>query len=435
MFIADLHIHSPYSRATSRESHLFGLAEWAKLKGLDVLGTGDFTHPQWFDHLKANLRPSKLHAGLFELAGTSEYQISGWKPQARPVSFMLTAEISSIYKKNGKVRKIHSILVVPDFASVERLNKRLEKIGNIYSDGRPILGLDAKDLLEIMLEEAPEGYLIPAHIWTPWFSLFGSKSGFDTIEECFEDLTPHIFALEMGLSSDPAMNRKISGLDAFTLVANSDCHSPWKLGREANVFTCEKDFFSIKKALENAETGFWGTLDFYPDEGKYHLDGHRKCKEQLTPDQTKAQKGLCSVCGKPVTVGVLNQIEAMSDRENPLFQRGEQYQSLIPLAEIMAEIIGQGVFTKGVQQPYLGLLNQLGCELDILRNVPLATIEKTGTPILAEAISRMRQNEVIRFGGYDGDFGKIGLFTETEKKSFFVEAKQLREKLGKEVFS
>ncbi|MDX2471679.1 MAG: endonuclease Q family protein [SAR324 cluster bacterium] len=435
MFIADLHIHSHFSRATSRESHLFGLAEWAKLKGVDVLGTGDFTHPEWFAQIKKNLLPSKNHQGLFEIKEKSDYQISGWKPQGNVVNFMLTAEISSIYKKNGKVRKIHTILVVPDFASVERLNKRLEKIGNIHSDGRPILGLDAKDLLEIMLEEAPEGYLIPAHIWTPWFSLFGSKSGFDSIGECFEDLTPHIFALETGLSSDPAMNRKISALDSFNLVANSDCHSPWKLGREANIFTCEKDFFSLREALKDSKKGFLGTLDFYPDEGKYHLDGHRKCSEQLTPDQTRAQKGLCSGCGKPVTVGVLNRIEELSDRMEPVFQRGEQFESLIPLAEIIGEIMGQGVLTKGVQLPYFGLLNQLGSELGILRDVPLDAIEKAATPVLAEAISRMRYDKVIRFGGYDGDYGKISLFSEIEKKAFSVEAKQLKEKLLKEVIS
>jgi PHP family Zn ribbon phosphoesterase len=318
-YIADLHIHSPFSRATSKTSNLAGLAAWSGIKGIDVIGTGDFTHPGWFRQLREHLQPAE--PGFFRLKDdipVPRVFESVATEKARSCRFVLTAEISSIYKRHGSVRKIHTVLFVPDFGSASRINARLASIGNIESDGRPILGLDARDLLEIVLEQAPDGFLVPAHIWTPWFSLFGSKSGFDSLEECFGDLSRHIFALETGLSSDPAMNRLVSALDRFSLISNSDCHSPGKLGREANIFTCGFNFFSLRDALKNpAVGGFQGTVEFFPEEGKYHHDGHRKCGINLTPLETRKINGICPVCGKPLTVGVMHRVLELADREAP----------------------------------------------------------------------------------------------------------------------
>ncbi|MBW2739023.1 MAG: DNA helicase II, partial [Deltaproteobacteria bacterium] len=307
-YIADLHIHSPFSRATSKFGTLAGLFAWARIKGINVVGTGDFTHPGWLSQLKEYLEPAE--PGLFKLKDEDvPPMLSNVSCNPIPVRFMLTSEISCIYKRDEKVRKVHNLLYVPDFESVERINAKLAAIGNIESDGRPILGLDSRNLLEILLEQAAEGFFVPAHIWTPWFSLFGSKSGFDAIEDCFADLTDHIFALETGLSSDPEMNRMISALDRFTLISNSDCHSPSKLGREANVFDTDLDFFSIREALKKPETGgFKGTIEFFPEEGKYHLDGHRKCGVCLEPEETRKLKSICPVCGRKLTVGVMHRV-------------------------------------------------------------------------------------------------------------------------------
>jgi len=283
-YAADLHIHSPFSRATSPQSNLSGLVSWARIKGINVLGTGDFSHPGWFAALKSELVPAE--PGFFSLRDQIPAPLScaAAPVSTTPVRFLLSAEVSCIYKRHGKVRKVHNLLYVPDFISAERINLRLSKIGNIHSDGRPILGLDSRDLLEIVLEEAPEGFLVPAHIWTPWFSLFGSRSGFDSIEECFGDLSDHIFALETGLSSDPEMNRLISALDRFALISNSDCHSPSKIGREANLFSAGFDYFSLREALRsNNRATFRGTVEFFPEHGKYHADGHRACKVSLHP--------------------------------------------------------------------------------------------------------------------------------------------------------
>ena len=332
-YIADLHIHSPYSRATSPESNLAGLAGWARVKGIQVLGTGDFTHPGWFRRLKEELEPAE--PGLFRLKNEAVIAspLPGVPHLAGTVRFLLSAEISSIYKRHGVVRKVHNLLYVPDFASAERLNAKLAGIGNIESDGRPILGLDSRDLLEILLEQAPEGFLVPAHIWTPWFSLFGSKSGFDAIEECFDDLTPHVFALETGLSSDPDMNRLISGLDRFALISNSDCHSPSKLGREANLFSTGLDFFSLRDAIKgNRRETFRATVEFFPEEGKYHADGHRACHVCLDPVESRRLGLTCPVCGRPLTVGVYHRLMELADREEPLYREDSpEVFSLIPL--------------------------------------------------------------------------------------------------------
>ena len=412
-FIADLHIHSRYSRATSKSLDPEQLSFWARKKGLAVIGTGDLTHPAWTSELGEKLVAAE--EGLFRLAPVLEKRMENEIPSSCPgaTRFLLTGEISCIYKKNGKTRKVHHLILMPDMPAVLRFQKRLDRIGNITSDGRPILGLDSHDLLEITLEASERALLIPAHVWTPWFSLFGSKSGFDTIEECFEDLTPHIYCLETGLSSDPAMNRRISALDRYLLVSNSDAHSASKLGREANLFDTNLDYPHMVGAMKGAK-GFSGTIEFYPEAGKYHLDGHRKCRMRCEPLETRERGSLCPVCGKPMTVGVLNRVYELADREKPVLTR--DVYSLVPLTEVLSELLNCGPSTKKVASHYEILLHDLGPELRILMNIPLDRIETSGGPLLAEAIRRMRKGRVIRDGGYDGEFGRIHLFLPTEKK-------------------
>ena len=414
-YIADLHTHSPYSRATSPEGTLSGLAGWARVKGIQVIGTGDFTHPGWFRRLREELVPAE--PGLFRLKDEEAIvsPLAGVAPAPTPVRFLLSAEISSIYKRHGAVRKVHNLLYVPDFASAERLNATLAGIGNIESDGRPILGLDSRDLLEILLEQAPDGFLVPAHIWTPWFSLFGSRSGFDSIEACFGDLTPHVFALETGLSSDPDMNRLISGLDRFALISNSDCHSPAKLGREANLFSTDLDFFALKEAIRgNRRDTFRGTVEFFPEEGKYHADGHRACHVCLDPLETRRLGLTCPVCGKPLTVGVLHRVMELADREQPLYREDSpEVFSLIPLPEVLGEILGTGPASKKVMEQYGRTIARFGSEFDLLLHTPLDEIRQA-SPILGEAVERMRSGRVIRKPGYDGEYGVIRVFEEGE---------------------
>lgn len=414
-YIADLHIHSPYSRATSKGSTLAGLYGWAKLKGINIVGSGDFTHPLWFALLKELLEPAE--PGLFRLKNEAHINapLPGITLSQSPVRFLLTAEISCIYKRHAKVRKVHNLLYVPDFASAERVNKRLSAIGNIVSDGRPILGLDSRNLLEILLEEAPDGFLVPAHIWTPWFSLFGSRSGFDSVEECYGDLSSHIFALETGLSSDPAMNRLASGLDRYALVSNSDCHSPSKLGREANIFKTGFDFFSLRAAIRgNNRDSFSGTVEFFPEEGKYHADGHIDCNVCLDPFESRKHGDICPVCTKPLTVGVLHRVMDLADREVPLFSADfPEVFSLIPLPEILGELLGVGSSSKSVMKAYAQVIKLFGSEFNLLLNEPITAIYNQ-SGILAEAIRRMRQGEVIRQPGYDGKFGVIRVFRQGE---------------------
>ncbi|HEY5974665.1 MAG TPA: endonuclease Q family protein [Geobacteraceae bacterium] len=414
-YIADLHIHSPYSRATSKECSPAGLAAWARIKGIQVVGTGDFTHPGWFAQLKAELVPAE--PGLFRLRDEAAVRspLPGLDLPPGQVRFLLTAEISSIYKRHGQVRKVHNLLYVPDFAAAERLNARLAAIGNIASDGRPILGLDSRNLLEILLEQAPEGFLVPAHIWTPWFSLFGSRSGFDSMEECFADLTSHVFALETGLSSDPAMNRLISGLDRFALISNSDCHSPQKLGREANLFSTELSFFALREALRrNRRDTFRGTVEFFPEEGKYHADGHRNCQVCLEPHETRQLALICPVCGKPLTVGVYHRVMELSDRAEPFYgAEAPEFFSLIPLPELLGELLGVGPGSKAVQLQYVRAIARFGSEFNLLLHAPPAELADHA-PLLAEAVCRMRAGRVLRQPGYDGEYGVIRVFAEGE---------------------
>jgi uncharacterized protein (TIGR00375 family) len=408
-FIADFHIHSHYSLATSKDLTPENLNSWAKIKGITVLGTGDCIHPKWLKELKDKLLPAEN--GLYRLKEEYNQDMPCFE---REMYFILTTEISSIYKKNGKVRKVHNICVFPDFTAVEKLQKRLEKIGNIQSDGRPILGLDSKHLLEMVLESSEKSFLIPAHIWTPWFSVLGSRSGFDTIEECFEDLTQYIFAVETGLSSDPPMNRRCSFLDRFTLVSNSDAHSLQKLGREANIFDTEISYKSIYDALKyknDFKNGFKGTIEFFPQEGKYFYDGHRKCDVCWNSIDTLKNNAKCPKCGKPVTLGVMYRVNELADRGiEDAIKMSKDFHSITSLIDLISEVVGKNTNSKCVQAEYFRLIKSLGADLDILLNISLSEIERIGGAKIAEGIKRLRAGEVIIQEGYDGEFGHITVF-------------------------
>lgn len=421
-FRADLHIHSRFSRATSGRLNARHLAAWARVKGLDVLGTGDFTHPKWRAELAEQLVLDEA-SGLYRLRDPrgldAELPEYAGKPLAGRTLFMLQAEISSIYKRGGKVRKVHNLVYVPDMDAADRLSRRLAEVGNIESDGRPILGLDSRNLLEMVLETHPQAFLVPAHIWTPWFALFGSKSGFDSVAECFGDLSSEIFAMETGLSSDPEMNWLWSELDRFALISNSDAHSGENLGREANLFSGEIGYESILRSLKGQGIGgrFLGTLEFFPEEGKYHLDGHRKCGVVMEPRETRARGGLCPVCGKPVTVGVLHRVVELADRETPIQSPGQQgYLSLIPLPEILGELLGVGAKSRKVAEQHARCVARFGSELNILQDVPEAELSRFWEP-LGEGIARMRRREVLRQSGYDGEYGVVRVFTDKERAS------------------
>ncbi len=417
-FIADLHVHSKFSRATAKNLDLENLYIAAQLKGITVIGTGDFTYPAWFSEISEKLEPAE--DGLFRLKDEIAKACDEQVPVScrTPVRFILSTEISNIYKKKDKTRKNHNLVMVPDLAVAEKFSAKLDRIGNIKSDGRPILGLDARNLLEILLDTSNEAFLIPAHIWTPWFSVLGSKSGFNSIEECFEDLTCHIFAVETGLSSDPPMNWRVSDLDGLTLVSNSDAHSPLNLGREANLLNTPLSYEGIKSAIKNGDSDvFLGTFEFYPQEGKYHLDGHRNCEIRLNPRETADHDGKCPVCGKALTLGVLNRVEELADR-NPGLKppTHPSYYSIIPLAEIISDIFQVGVKSKKVQKNYQKALVQLGNEFDILHTLETDTMDCAGIPLLGEAIRRMRQKEVEIAPGYDGEYGRIKIFNSHERE-------------------
>ncbi|BCS87933.1 UvrD-helicase domain-containing protein [Pseudodesulfovibrio sediminis] len=417
-FTADLHIHSRFSRATSKKLTIRNLAAWGRLKGLTVLGTGDFTHPEWLAEIEEQLQDNGK--GLFTLKnpGGLENEIPSFDGTIPGrVRFMLQTEISSIYKRGGKVRKVHNLVYMPNLDAVKRFNEKLGQVGNLASDGRPILGLDSRDLMDMVLECHPQAFLVPAHIWTPWFSLFGSKSGFDSIRECYGDYSDEIFAMETGLSSDPEMNWTWSELDRIKLISNSDAHSGEKLGREANLFRGEISYEGIYRALRSEGLGhkFLGTVEFFPEEGKYHLDGHRKCGVVLDPHETIARDGICPVCGKPVTVGVYNRVLELADRQEPVKPAGAaNFVSMIPLKEILSEVVGVGPNSKKVNTLYMKLIKEFGNEMDILQRVPPEDLNKYSC-YLGEGLSRMREGQVIRKSGFDGEFGVISVFSEKER--------------------
>ncbi|MEV4491261.1 UvrD-helicase domain-containing protein [Micromonospora coxensis] len=418
-FVADLHIHSKYSRACSRDLTLPNLGWWARRKGIGVLGTGDFTHPAWYDHLRESLRPAE--PGLYRLSPEVERDVARRLPprlaseaETDPVRFMLSVEISTIYKRDDRTRKVHHLIYLPDLDAVARFNAALGRIGNLGSDGRPILGLDSRDLLEITLEASGDGYLVPAHIWTPWFSALGSKSGFDAIADCYADLAEHVFAVETGLSSDPEMNWRVGSLDRYRLVSNSDAHSPPALAREATVFATDRDYFSLREALRTGD-GLAGTIEFFPEEGKYHADGHRLCGVNWSPERTREAGGRCPECGKPLTVGVLSRVEELADRpEGHRPAHAREVTHLVPLAEILGEINKVGARSKKVEGRLNELVAALGPELEILTRTPLDEIGRVGGELLAEGIGRLRRGDVRRVPGYDGEYGVITLFDKAE---------------------
>lgn len=410
--IADLHIHSKYSRATSPDMCPEELWKSAQLKGIRVIGTGDFTHPSWLAELKDKIEPAGN--GLFTLK--NKFQSKDiYGSCAGDVFFMLSCEISSIYKKDGKTRKVHSIIYVPDFTDAYNIYKELSKTGNLHSDGRPILGLGAKELFSIVMDVCPESLFVPAHAWTPHFSVFGAVSGFDSLEECFDEFSPYICAIETGLSSDPSMNWRLSALDRITLISNSDAHSPSKIGREANILDTDCSYEAITEAIRTKK-GFSGTIEFFPQEGKYHNDGHRLCNVNLSPEETIANNYLCPVCNKKLTVGVLHRVEKLSDRKDGFKPfKALPFYPIIPLTEILAEILGTGPTSKKVGVAYQKLLQELGNEFKILLKSSLDDIEKAGPPFIREAISRMREGRIRIIPGFDGEFGKIGIFDSAEK--------------------
>ena len=417
-FVADVHLHSRHSRATSKELNPENLHKWSALKGVDVVGTADFTHPEWLAELKEKLVPAE--EGLYRLRGDLQKAVEEELPAScrGGVRFLLSVEISSIYKRHGRTRKVHNVVILPDFDAADRFNRRLGRIGNLKSDGRPILGLDSRDLLEICLEVCPEVLFIPAHIWTPHFAVLGASSGFDSMEECFDDLLPHIPAVETGLSSDPPMNGRLSQLDRFAVVSNSDAHSPRKLAREATCFDTELSYRGILEALRDRDPGrFTGTIEFYPEEGKYHYDGHRKCGVCWKPEQTIAAAGLCPECGRKLTVGVLHRVEKLADRGEGEAAPERRFEYLIPLEEVIGSALGVGPNSKKVQGVYFALVEKIGPELEILRNADTAKIAQcSGQSLVAEGVRRMRSGKVAIAPGYDGEYGKIEVFSGEERR-------------------
>ncbi len=405
-FVADFHLHSKYSRATSSQMDLENLDKWAKIKGIKVLGTSDFTHPAWFKELREKLEPAE--AGLFKL-----------KNSTSETRFILTAEISCIYSKNNRTRKIHIIVFAPSFEVVEKINAHLGWIGNLKADGRPILGLDAKELAKIVLNISGDCLIVPSHIWTPWFSIFGSKSGFDSIEECFEEYSKYIYAGETGLSSNPKMNWRLSALDKITLISNSDSHSPAKIGREANVFDTELSYPAIIEAIKAKDpTKFLYTIEFFPEEGKYHYDGHRDCQINLSPQESKKYNNICPNCGKPLTIGVLNRVEELADRPDGFKpENAIPFKSLIPLTEIIADALAVGSETKQVAQEYENLIEKFKNEFNVLLEVSRSELEAATLLEIVEGIIRVREGKVFVEPGYDGVYGKIRIFSKEEQKT------------------
>jgi len=405
-YIADLHIHSKYSRACSKDLELPQIDKWAKIKGIQIVGTADWTHPFWLKHLKENLVEDK--PGLFKLKAVEDSTL-----------FMLTTEISCIYKQGDKVRRLHICIFVPDFKTIDKINEALLRKGvNLSSDGRPIMGLHADELAKIVFAANEKALVIPAHAWTPWFSVFGSYSGFDSLQDCFGDQAKYIYSIETGLSSDPPMNWRLSALDNITLVSNSDAHSPANLGREANVFEIPEDELSYDEIYriikEKDKKRFLYTIEFFPEEGKYHFDGHRSCEVQLSPTETKKTNGICPVCKKPLTIGVMNRVDQLADRDVDYKLDSIGYKSLVPLPEIIAEVVGVGKNSKKVSGIYQDLIQKGGSEFEILLDLPIEKLEKMTEPEIVAGIKSVREGKVQISAGYDGVFGTVKVFKDGE---------------------
>lgn len=402
-FIADFHIHSRYSRATSGDMEVETIGKWAEIKGVGLMGTGDFTHPLYLAELKAKLEPAE--GGLFRLKRPS------------PVRFILTAEVSNIFQQRGKLRKVHTLIFAPSFAVVDKINTNLGRLGKLSSDGRPTLTAPVKEVVKLVLDSSPDCLVIPAHAWTPWFSLFGANSGFDSIEECFQEESRHISAIETGLSSNPSMNWRLSILDQISLVSNSDAHSPPKIGREANVFQCNMDYWEITDAIKNKDRNkFIFTIEFFPEEGKYHYDGHRNCGLVFSPQETRRRKGLCPSCKRRLTIGVMHRVENLADRPEGYVPQGAiPAQHLVPLEEIIAEALNQSVNTKAVREEYLKAVHTLGNEFFVLMDAPKEDLFRYLPARVAEGIIRVRERRLRIKPGYDGVYGQVSIFDEGDK--------------------
>ncbi len=413
-FIADFHIHSRYSRATSRDMELEGLALWGKKKGITLLGTGDFTHPTYFAEMRSKLEP--VNEGIYVL-----------KRGERETKFILTGEVSNIFSQGGKLRKVHTLIFAPNLSTVEGINDKLRSLGKLGSDGRPIFGFSAKELVKIVLDISSECLVVPAHAWTPWFSVFGANSGFDSLEECFEEEVKHIFAIETGLSSDPEMNWRLSMLDKITLISNSDAHSPNRLGREANVFDCPFDYREIIGTIRDKDPRkFLFTIEFFPQEGKYHFDGHRNCGVVFSPLQTKANDYLCPICKKRLTIGVMHRIDEMADRaEGFIPSKSIPSIHLIPLEEIIAESLGVGVGTKAVEGEYERLIRGGGSEFAVILDLPPEELKRIASPKVLEGIIRMRQGKIHIIPGHDGVYGKINILSPEDRGEGDVSREQM----------
>lgn len=410
--ILDLHIHSKYSRACSKNLELAPIAETCQVRGIDIVTTGDFTHPRWFESIKQELEEET--PGIYKVRG-----LSGVRTR-----FLIGTEVASIKKHKDKTRRVHHLLFAPNIEVAEKFNTYLTNRNfNLKADGRPILGLTSKEILQIMLEIDERMIMIPAHAWTPWFGIFGSKGGYDDLEEAYEELTPHIRAIETGLSSDPLMNRRVSKLDSITLISNSDAHSPQKLGREANIFQFENEQeITYSEIIRIIQTGdkkkFPATLEFYPEEGKYHYDGHATCQFSCHPKDTKKYGGVCPKCKKPLVIGVMNRVDELADRdeETVLKEKRVNYKNLVPLVEIIADTLNVGVGSKSVQKEYNNLIEHFGNEFSILLHIPVEEIQKLTTFPLGDAIDRVRKGNIFIQPGYDGIFGVVKVFRNDEKR-------------------
>lgn len=404
--IVDFHIHSKYSRATSKDMDITNIVHWADKKGIGIIGSGDFQHPAYFGELKNKLEPAE--PGLFKLK----------KAQSK-ARVVLSTEISNIYKQGDKVRKIHTLIFMPDIYKAEKFSKFLSEKGNTDSDGRPILGFSVSELVKITLDICPDAMIVPAHAWTPWFSVFGSKSGFDSLEECFGKYTKHIKAIETGLSSDPSSNWRISGLDSVALISNSDAHSVKKIGREANVFDSSMDYYEIKKIIETKDKKkFLFTIEFFPEEGKYHYDGHRLCGVSYHPREAILLKNRCPVCFKPLTLGVLHRIEEIADRPWDYIPPDAIPQKhLIQLEEIIADSVNMAPQSKKVQYEYEKILSKCGTEFEVLLDMNEEELKKNiSDKRIIEGIIKMRRGEVNIIPGFDGEYGKISIFRKGQEK-------------------
>lgn len=411
-FIADLEVHSKYARAVSPQMVIENIALWGAKKGIKVLGTGDFTHPLWLKELKEKLEPAE--PGLYKL-----------KRSGLPTRFLLSGEISCVYFKKNKVRRVHHLVYAPNFETVDKINTQLDWIGNLKSDGRPIIGLDSKELLKILLNASPECVLICAHVWTPWFGVFGSKSGFDSLEECFDELTPQIFAIETGLSSDPPMNWRIPFLDKLAIISSSDSHSLHRLGREAIIFNTKLSYAAIMNSLRNWQSDeFWGTIEYFPEEGMYHYDGHRVCQVRMAPAETRKHKGICPKCGKPATVGVMARIEELAAKDRPVGFKptwAKPFYSFVPFDEVIAEALGVGVNSKTVWKEYDTAIEKFGSEFAVMIDASESTLRSGLPPAIAEGVIRIRQGKVHIEPGYDGQYGKVKIFDDLEREELNVQ--------------